>query len=332
MLSYPCLLWPDPRLLRKSTNLVLAEHKPQTIARFCCAALGVMKTLHISQVSGPLLNFPYRIILMIGGELVDKGPLNNAGDGELLLVVNPEIISMSGDDARSRGDTCPCLPSFEITVKRPYSIHLEYQTFQPGVSETDFQTGNLDELITVERIFKGEMAYRLHHELDHLNGVGLEWQLSTLRRDSLRKPAELNRRVNEKFFRDWTTLDDLITGVDGLDADLKRYHQVRDALVLTAPTKNKLDVLLKGITTSARGSLELHVPSHEFDPLITAIDGSGNLMSAALIHHIHNVEGLTRAENYLRKIEKIWEKLSAIKAAKAKRGEAIHEKEEDETE
>lgn len=73
---------------------------------------------------------------------------------EYLEMINPEIISFSGENIDSKG--CLSFPGFFGKVKRPDKIEVKYQD-RYGKEHV------------IER--SGDMARCIQHEVDHLNGI-----------------------------------------------------------------------------------------------------------------------------------------------------------------
>lgn len=81
-------------------------------------------------------------------------PSGQRGDGEELVLINPEIQFPKGNESAQEG--CLSLPGLYGQVKRPESVQL---------SAYDLQ-GN-----PIERTVDGFLSRVLQHENDHLNGV-----------------------------------------------------------------------------------------------------------------------------------------------------------------
>ncbi len=81
-------------------------------------------------------------------------PSGERGDGEELVLINPELQMPKGSETGQEG--CLSLPGLYGQVKRPKSIR---------VSAFDL-SGN-----PIERVVDGFLARVLQHENDHLNGV-----------------------------------------------------------------------------------------------------------------------------------------------------------------
>ncbi|MDA3903458.1 MAG: peptide deformylase [Desulfuromusa sp.] len=89
---------------------------------------------------------------------------------DLLVAVNPELISGDGDSLEEEG--CLSVPGYWASVKRYANATLRYQ-------DTD---GNVH-----EREADGLLAIGIQHEIDHLEGVLFVDHLSPLKRSIFRK-------------------------------------------------------------------------------------------------------------------------------------------------
>lgn len=92
------------------------------------------------------VNLPLRIFV--------ANPSGQRGDGEELVLINPELGLPKGNETSQEG--CLSLPGIHGNVKRPKQVRL---------SAFDLK-GN-----PVERVVDGFLARILQHENDHLNGV-----------------------------------------------------------------------------------------------------------------------------------------------------------------
>jgi peptide deformylase len=100
-------------------------------------------------------------------------------EGEFHVVINPEILELSGDDEESI-EGCLSVPGVNAPVVRKTSVRL---------GGTDLE-GN-----PVELRAEGFLARAIQHEMDHLNGVLFVDHLSTARRKSILKEY---RRLQEE--------------------------------------------------------------------------------------------------------------------------------------
>lgn len=89
---------------------------------------------------------------------------------DLIVAVNPEIISSEGDSLEEEG--CLSVPGFWASVKRCSRATMRYQDVE----------GN-----THERSGEGLLAVCMQHEIDHLNGILFVDRLSPLKRSMFKK-------------------------------------------------------------------------------------------------------------------------------------------------
>ena len=77
----------------------------------------------------------------------------NAGEGDILKIINPKILKLEGLDITEEG--CLSIPSVLVKVKRSKTVTAEY----------------LDEWgKRITKRFHGLTAKAIQHEIDHLNG------------------------------------------------------------------------------------------------------------------------------------------------------------------
>lgn len=89
---------------------------------------------------------------------------------DLIVAVNPEIITGDGDSLEEEG--CLSVPGYWASVKRYAEVTMRYQDVE----------GN-----TCERKADGLLAIGIQHEIDHLEGVLFVDRLSPLKRSIFKK-------------------------------------------------------------------------------------------------------------------------------------------------
>lgn len=89
---------------------------------------------------------------------------------DLLIAVNPEIVSGDGDSLEEEG--CLSVPGYWASVKRSATATMRYQ--------------NIDGVVH-QREADGLLAVGMQHEIDHLEGVLFVDRLSPLKRSMFRK-------------------------------------------------------------------------------------------------------------------------------------------------
>jgi len=97
-------------------------------------------------------------------------PSGGDRQNELITLVNPEIVSMEGEQFEDEG--CLSVPGFSSSVLRPKSVILK------GLDLNGKE-------ITVEG--KDLLARAFCHEMDHLNGVFFLDHLSFIKRDIIKR-------------------------------------------------------------------------------------------------------------------------------------------------
>lgn len=85
---------------------------------------------------------------------------------ELMVMVNPQIVSTSGEAESEEG--CLSLPEFKGTVRRAEEVAVSWRDMDGGIREMQAS---------------GLLAYCLQHEIDHLRGVLLVDQVGRLKRN-----------------------------------------------------------------------------------------------------------------------------------------------------
>ena len=101
-------------------------------------------------------------------------------DGNLITLVNPEIIVAEGEQYEDEG--CLSLPEFTAKVHRPYRI---------VVSGKDIHGK--------EAVIEGEglLSRVLSNEIDHLNGILFIDHLSSIKRDIIKRKIRKKVRAGE---------------------------------------------------------------------------------------------------------------------------------------
>ena len=100
--------------------------------------------------------------------------------GQLITLVNPEIINKEGEQYEEEG--CLSIPNFTGRVRRPYHVI---------VSGKDLQGR--------EKIVEGEalLSRVFAHEVDHLNGVLFIDHLGAIKRDIIKRKIRKKVRAGE---------------------------------------------------------------------------------------------------------------------------------------
>ena len=89
---------------------------------------------------------------------------------DLILAVNPEIVSREGESLEEEG--CLSVPGFWANVQRAGKATMRYQDVEGNVQQ---------------RTAEGLLAICMQHEIDHLDGILFVDRLSPLKRSLFRK-------------------------------------------------------------------------------------------------------------------------------------------------
>ena len=111
------------------------------------------------------VNVPLRLFV--------ANPTGKRGEGEELVMINPELQLPKGNETQQEG--CLSLPGVHGQVKRPKSIR---------VSAFDLQ-GN-----SIEQTFEGFLARIIQHENDHIDGMMFFDRISDESRRDLDEPID----------------------------------------------------------------------------------------------------------------------------------------------
>ncbi|HDJ28702.1 MAG TPA: peptide deformylase [Proteobacteria bacterium] len=147
-------VYPEQVLARKAdeiTNIDGQVHK---------LATDMVETMYTASgigLAAPQIGVSQRLIV---------ADMRKEGDGELITLINPVIVSGEGHNAIDEG--CLSVPEFTAEVPRQAEILVR------GVT--------LDEK-EIEFTANGILAIVLQHEIDHLNGILFIDRISSLKRD-----------------------------------------------------------------------------------------------------------------------------------------------------
>ena len=155
----PIVLWGDPVLEQSSSTVTNITDQEVRLVQ------DMIETMYKAPgvgLAAPQVGVPMRIMVTdaTGGEQ----------KGQLLTVVNPEIVATDGEQFEEEG--CLSIPGFSATVVRPKKVVLR------GV-----------DLEGKEIIVEGSdlVARAFCHELDHLNGTFFLDHLSFIKRDMIKR-------------------------------------------------------------------------------------------------------------------------------------------------
>ena len=165
----PIIKYGDPLLQRVSEPVTVFDKALETLAK------NMVKTMYAAPgvgLAAPQVGVLKRLIV------VDV----TAGEkqGQLITLVNPEIINKEGEQYEEEG--CLSIPNFTGRVRRPYRVI---------VSGKDLQGR--------EKIVEGEglLSRVFSHEVDHLNGVLFIDHLGAIKRDIIKRKIRKKVRAGE---------------------------------------------------------------------------------------------------------------------------------------
>ena len=101
-------------------------------------------------------------------------------EGELLSLVNPEIVDSQGKEKGEEG--CLSIPGFTAMVERPSHIGIRAQDLRGE---------------PVERDAEGLLARVISHEIDHLDGILYLDRISRLKRELIKRKIKKLIRAGE---------------------------------------------------------------------------------------------------------------------------------------
>jgi peptide deformylase len=149
--------YPDPVLKKKTATI---EAIDETVNRLID---DMVETMHAASGVGLAAN---QVGVSLQLAVIDIG--EHGGEGTrhpLVVLINPEIISMEGSVVAEEG--CLSVPDFSETVKRAARVKVRAKD----------RTGTPFELEA-----EGLMAKALQHEIDHLNGILFIDRLSPIKK------------------------------------------------------------------------------------------------------------------------------------------------------
>ena len=135
--------YPHPTLRTKSKSLKRVDSQLKKLAD---QMLELMYEHQGVGLAGNQVDLPIRIFV--------ANPSGQRGDGEELVLINPELQLPKGSDSQQEG--CLSLPGLYGQVTRPKTIRLSAYSLSGE---------------PVERVLDGFLARVLMHENDHLDGV-----------------------------------------------------------------------------------------------------------------------------------------------------------------
>ncbi len=170
---------PNPVLSRRARPVQPHEFGPELARRLEDMAETMYAAPGVG-LAAPQVGDSRRILVADPGE-DNEG---NEAQGQLVMMINPEIISRSRAKATTE-ESCLSVPEFYIDITRPEQIRVRWFGADGAA---------------VERDFAGFPAVVIQHEMDHLDGVTLLDRASRFKRARYigrrRKQASRERRVH----------------------------------------------------------------------------------------------------------------------------------------
>lgn len=157
------LIWPDPRLKKKSLPVTAFDAELKQLAE------DMLETMYASDgvgLAAPQVGELKRMITID----IFAGKDQRPADAEPLIVINPEFLEKSGTIVWDEG--CLSVPGETAEVKRAGLVRVRYQDL----------TGAFHEVEASELL-----AVALQHENDHLDGVLFVDRIGKLKRDVIRR-------------------------------------------------------------------------------------------------------------------------------------------------
>ncbi|MEA3240648.1 MAG: peptide deformylase [Pseudomonadota bacterium] len=147
-------VYPEQVLARKADEIANIDGQ---IHKLAADMVETMYTAAGIGLAAPQIGVSQRLIV---------ADMRKEGDGELITLINPVVVSGEGHNAIDEG--CLSVPEFTAEVPRQAEILVR------GVT--------LDEK-EIEFTADGVLAIVLQHEIDHLNGILFIDRISSLKRD-----------------------------------------------------------------------------------------------------------------------------------------------------
>ncbi len=103
------------------------------------------------------------------------------GESSLMVLINPEIVCIEGEEAYEEG--CLSLPDYTTVIKRAMKVTVK---------------GTNRHQLPVEIEAEGILARALQHEIDHLNGVLLIDRIGRIKKEFFKKRYARDRASGRK--------------------------------------------------------------------------------------------------------------------------------------
>jgi len=159
-------VYPEQVLARKADEIANIDGQ---IHKLAADMVETMYTASGIGLAAPQIGVSQRLIV---------ADMRKEGDGELITLINPVIVSGEGHNAIDEG--CLSVPDFTAEVPRHAEILVRGVTLDE--KEIEFAASDL-------------LAIVLQHEIDHLNGILFIDRISSLKRDIYLRKFKKGKRL-----------------------------------------------------------------------------------------------------------------------------------------
>jgi peptide deformylase len=168
------LIFGNPFLRKKVSEVVFPD---ASLTKLAADMIDTMQMHEGVGLAAPQVGVDMRMIV------ADAGPLSQPAVSMPLALVNPVIISYSGQAEYREG--CLSLPGIYADVKRPGTISVQFYDLDGNVHSS---------------VFSGVEARIIQHEIDHLDGILFIDRLNPIRRWLLRRKLyALKKNSSSRF-------------------------------------------------------------------------------------------------------------------------------------
>jgi peptide deformylase len=164
------IIAPDPRLKTKSSPVEKIDDRIRTLARDLFDTMYAERGIGLAAVQVGELK---RLLVADVTWREEEGP------GEQWVLVNPEIVTPSGE-MNVYKEGCLSFPDQFADVERPKGVTIRYQDLDGK---------------TQEKTFDGLLATCIQHEIDHLNGITFVDHISPVKRDMILRKLTKQKKL-----------------------------------------------------------------------------------------------------------------------------------------
>ena len=154
-------IYPDPVLRNKTSRVEKIDSALDRLIE------DMVETMHAAPGVGLAAN---QVGVSIQLAVIDLSAREDEDQHPLLVIINPEILSMEGSVVEEEG--CLSIPDYAEKVKRAARVKVRAQDRKGMVFEIEAE---------------GLMAKALQHEIDHLNGLLFIDRLSPLKKSFFKR-------------------------------------------------------------------------------------------------------------------------------------------------